>query len=149
MKIAEAFYDRLIGNTRDHQRATSLQRIRIACDSVEQTMDEYTVADVGRYCVERWGGPKAQSIRNSPSVLMKYIRLRIAEHRRGAGSPGVEHADDRTLDLSDPADIQHRFLIALGEIEHLKREILRLRLRLEGYGPGLVDELISITNSSV
>jgi len=145
MKIAEAFYDRLIAHTRDRQRATSLQRIRAACDDIEREHAEYTVADVGRYCVQRWGGPKAQSIRNSTSVLLKYIRLRIAEHVHGTGLPA---AADELPDLSNPVDVQHQFLLALGEIAQLKREVSRLRLRLEGYEPSHVEELVAITSPS-
>lgn len=82
MRVSTSFYETVVTNSEGVARVKSMQRIRTACDSLEKkgAPAQYTIADVGRYCEQRWGGPKAQSIRNSPAVLARYIRLRIAEY---------------------------------------------------------------------
>lgn len=148
MGISEVFYSNLIANTRDPQRIASLKRIHAACNALEKgAAQAYTIADVGRYCELHWGGPKAQSIRNSSDVLAKYIRLRAAEHLRRAAGDGERGRTEGGLDLSDPEKAQHQFLMALAEIERLKQEVSRLRLRAEGYSPTIAEELVALASA--
>lgn len=57
----------------------SLERVKAACDFLESTRAPITPTAVGRYCTERWGGPKAQSIRNAEATLFAYLKARRAE----------------------------------------------------------------------
>lgn len=126
-----------------------MSRIRAACDALDKGACAYTIADVGRYCERRWGGPKAQSIRNKPDVLARYIRLRIAEHTlRGSNSEQASPANVH-LDLSDALKAQEQYLLALAEIETLRREVSRLRVRLDGYTSEFADELVDLTFSGL
>lgn len=145
MRVSINFYESVIANSEGAARIKSMQRIRAACDSLEKKCGQvqYTIADVGRYCEQRWGGPKAQSIRNSPAVLARYIRLRIAEHvmtSSHAAYPVVE-----PLDLADATRAQEQYLLALAEIERLHREIAKCRARIDGYREDVADELVEMS----
>lgn len=66
----------LINNPRQRE---SLDRIKAACDYLEKQKVKLTPAAIERYCLDRdWDGPKAQSIRNSKDVLLKYLKLRVS-----------------------------------------------------------------------
>lgn len=149
MGISEALYDEIVANTEATIRLKSMSRIRMACDSLDKECEgrPYTVADVGRFCERKWGGPKAQSIRNSPDVLTRYIRIRIAEHTLAC--TGGDKQDQGYLDLNDLAHAQEKYLLALAEIELLKREISRVRIRLEGYDEPVASKLVEITRAEI
>lgn len=60
----------------------SLERIKAACDYLDTNGLKISPATVERYCFEReWDGPKAQSIRNSKDMLMRYLQLRQSGQR--------------------------------------------------------------------
>lgn len=144
MRVSTSFYETVVTNSEGVARIKSMQRIRTACGSLEKagSQEQYTIADVGRYCEQRWGGPKAQSIRNSPAVLARYIRLRIAEHMLACSES--MRSDVEPLDLSDANKAQEQYLLALGEIEKLERDIARYRARIDGYRDDVAEELVEI-----
>jgi hypothetical protein len=73
--LQQAYQELLSASSNTRQRE-SLERINKACDFLEEQGLRITPSAVERYCVERdWGGPKAQSIRNS-QALSKYLKLR-------------------------------------------------------------------------
>ena len=41
---------------------------------------DFNVSSIGRYCVDFWGSPKTQSIRNNKN-LVEYITFRIKEYK--------------------------------------------------------------------
>lgn len=57
----------------------SLDRVKAACDFLAASSAKVTLTAVGRYCSERWGGPKPQSIRNAKETLFAYVTARQAE----------------------------------------------------------------------
>lgn len=77
MNPSQQFYENLLQNTQKTKRLLSLGRVKDACDFLDKRFKTkiFTVADVGRYCQEHWGGPKTQSIRNSIDILERYVKL--------------------------------------------------------------------------
>jgi len=93
--IATAYHQLLEQSTNPRQR-TSLERIKAACDFLDANGLKVSPASVERYCLDRqWDGPKAQSIRNSKDVLMRYLQLRQSSQKwskptkTGSGEPEI------------------------------------------------------------
>lgn len=89
-------YDQLIEQSANPRQRTSLERIKAACDFLEGNGLKVSPASVERYCLDRqWDGPKAQSIRNSTDVLMRYLQLRQSSQKwskpakAGSGKPKI------------------------------------------------------------
>ena len=116
----------------------SLERIRAACDYLDKNGLKISPATVERYCLDReWDGPKAQSIRNSKGMLMRYLQLRHAGQRWIAPAKGS---------TSEP-EITDESLRAYVQLLKEKRDkALAERARIEAglrKLPGLrVDDLI-------
>ena len=147
MNVSSAFYENILADSVDSKRVTSLTRLRAACDALdkEKKTSAYTVADIGRYCELHWNGPKVQSIRNSPNILEKYVKLRIAERAENLGLMAtVNSSEKRQLNLTDPSIAQQQFQLALAEIEQLKAEITRLKVDVSNYSPINPDELLTL-----
>lgn len=92
-------YDQLLEQSSNPRQRTSLERIKAACDFLEGNGLKVSPASVERYCLDRqWDGPKAQSIRNSTDVLMRYLQLRQSSQKWSkpakAGSGEPEIADE-------------------------------------------------------
>lgn len=96
--IATAYHQLLEQSTNPRQRI-SLERIKAACDFLDANGLKVSPASVERYCLDRqWDGPKAQSIRNSRDVLMRYLQLRQSSQKWSkpakSDSDGPEIADE-------------------------------------------------------
>lgn len=92
-------YDQLLEQSTNPRQRTSLERIKAACDFLDANGLKISPASVERYCLDRqWDGPKAQSIRNSKDVLMRYLQLRQSSQKWSkpakADSEGPEIADE-------------------------------------------------------
>jgi len=85
MKIHETVvttYEKLLEQSNNPRQRTSLERINAACDFFDANGLKASPASVERYCLDRqWDGPKAQSIRNSKDVLMRYLQLRQSSQK--------------------------------------------------------------------
>lgn len=69
-------YHELMQNSTNPRQQESLERIRKACDYLEDQGLKINAGAVERYCIDHeWDGPKGQSIRNS-TVLKKLLELR-------------------------------------------------------------------------
>lgn len=79
-------YIRRIEQTTNKRLLESFERVRAACDFLESSRAAITPTSVGRYCAERWGGPKSQSIRNAGDTLFAYLKARAAEQVLPAAS---------------------------------------------------------------
>jgi hypothetical protein len=118
----------------------SLTRIKHACDYLENMGIRLTPTSVERYCIDRqWGGPKAQSIRNSRDVLYRYLMLRQSKQRVTRGDVAKEQR---------PA-IQDETLKAYVHLLEQERDLaLAARSRIEAALrtiPGVhIDEVIAI-----
>lgn len=150
MNVSRNFYENILAGSVDSKRATSLTRLKAACDELDKDTKTsvYTVADVGRYCELHWKGPKVQSIRNAPDVLEKYTKLRIAERaERLALRPPLTYSGKRQLNLMDSSVAQQQFQLALAEIEQLKAEVTRLKVDVSTYCPINPDDLLNLSES--
>lgn len=77
--IAKEMYVRLLQDASNKRLRESLERVNAACDFLESSRAAITPTAVGRYCAERFGGPKAQSIRNAEDTLFAYLKARGAQ----------------------------------------------------------------------
>ena len=79
----------------------SLQRVKEACDFLEESKAAITPTSVGNYCNRQWKGPKPQSIRNSKDFLFVYVRARQGAQtlgravRRQAFEPSISDENVR------------------------------------------------------
>ncbi|MDR6384215.1 hypothetical protein [Paraburkholderia caribensis] len=70
-------YETLLEQASNPRQRATLERIKAACDYLDANKMKISPATVERYCLDRsWDGPKAQSIRNSKDVLMRYLQVR-------------------------------------------------------------------------
>ncbi|KAA9176479.1 hypothetical protein [Delftia tsuruhatensis] len=89
-------YCQLLDQSTNPRQRTSLERIKAACDYLDANGLKVSPASVERYCLDRqWDGPKAQSMRNSKNVLMRYLQLRQSSQKwhkpakAGSGEPDI------------------------------------------------------------
>lgn len=145
MSVSNDLYQNLIENSSGVKRQISLERLKEACDKLEKPVKAavYTIADVGRFCERMWGGPKTQSIRNSPEVLERYVKVRIGEFTEKSGPRADQTSGGKKqLNLAEPAVAQQQYMLALAEIEQLRAEVSRLKADVSRYAPMTTDQLI-------
>ncbi|WP_425311759.1 gamma-mobile-trio protein GmtX [Microvirga massiliensis] len=80
-RLAQAFRDELLALTTARGRAT-ISRLWAACDEMLRSGETITVAEIGRRLTSKYGGPKAQSIRDQPSRLKRLVDLCAAIQRK-------------------------------------------------------------------
>ena len=98
-KTLETAYADVLASVANPRQKASLERTKQACDYLDAHGLKISPATVEAYCLDRkWDGPKAQSIRNSKDVLLKFVELRRSGqtvHRRPSPSDaGPEIADE-------------------------------------------------------
>lgn len=72
----QAIFDQCMAESTNPRQQESLKRIHKACEYLQEQGYRISHSAVERYCIDHdWEGPKAQSIRNSPS-LNRYLSLR-------------------------------------------------------------------------
>jgi len=87
----DALYESLITEASNPRQKTSLERVKQASDYLESNGLKVTPSSIERYCLDRgWDGPKAQSIRNSKDVLLRYVKLRQAGQRVDVSHPKAD-----------------------------------------------------------
>ncbi|MGA4045152.1 hypothetical protein ACI2VF_00780 [Ralstonia nicotianae] len=87
----DALYESLITKASNPRQKTSLERVKQASDYLESNGLKVTPSSIERYCLDRgWDGPKAQSIRNSKDVLLRYVKLRQAGQRVDVSHPKAD-----------------------------------------------------------
>jgi hypothetical protein len=89
---SDPLYESLIAEAENPRLKQSLERVKEACDFLEVSNASITPTSVGRYCEGKWGGPKAQSIRNQPEKLLRYVDTRKGQQKLPLASrrSGVE-----------------------------------------------------------
>ncbi|WP_189637668.1 hypothetical protein [Ralstonia pseudosolanacearum] len=87
----DALYESLFAEASNPRQRASLERLKQASDYLESNGLKVSPSSIERYCVDRgWDGPKAQSIRNSKDVLLRYVRLRQAGQHVVGGKPKAD-----------------------------------------------------------
>lgn len=91
----DVLFESLMAAAENPRLKTSIERVQEACNFLEQSQAAITPTSVGRYCDGRWGGPKAQSIRNARETLLRYVETRQGQQslptaqRHGGGEPVI------------------------------------------------------------
>jgi len=80
---------------------------------------DFNVSSIGRYCVDFWGSPKTQSIRNNKN-LVEYIKFRIKEYK----SSVIKVVDNKTNEVSFIEDIEDERIKTFIKVEQEKYKIL-------------------------
>lgn len=96
-----------------------------------------TAAAVGRMCVERWGGPRAQSIANDPAGYAELVRLARAAQSLPPRQRPADAGADLLSRIADPTARAEVHLL-LAEAASLRGQIANLRQairRLTPLGP--------------
>ncbi|MHC6052216.1 hypothetical protein ACYT84_10710 [Ralstonia solanacearum] len=95
--VSAALYARLIEEATNKRLRESLERIKEACDFLESARAAMTPTSVGKYCIDRWGGPRSQSIRNADKTLFAYVKARsseqvlpVASHNAHSFEPAIQ-----------------------------------------------------------
>lgn len=133
-----SFYEDTLASMENPRQRASMERVKAACDYLEANGLKISPTKVERYCVDRgWEGPKAQSIRNSKLVLLRYLELRKSgqsvqqSKKTGSGEPDI-------ADESLRAYVQ----LLKQERDQAIAEANRIKAGLRGI-PGIrVDELL-------
>lgn len=138
--VVEDIYEGLLEISTNSRQRESLERIKKACDYLEEQRSEISPSSVARYCIDRgWPGPKAQSIRNSEDVLWRYIRARSSRQQ-------LAPKKNRAAEKPKIADESIRAYVAMLQDE--RDEAVAARRRIEtGLRsiPGVpVDDLIRV-----
>jgi hypothetical protein len=138
LKESEKQYRSIIKGDYDSRLKKSLENIKTVCDEIENHGGRIYVGRVGKLCKEQFGGPAAQSIRNQPDTLKRYVDLRSAEQvlparisRKGNG-----------IQISDPKT--RAYVLLLEEQGRDYEEQIRILKRLiESVTPVEIDKLIA------
>ncbi|TCK96776.1 gamma-mobile-trio protein GmtX [Paraburkholderia sp. BL9I2N2] len=81
----DTVYSELVAMSSNPRQRESLERIKRACDYLEEQGLQISPSAIERYCLDRdWSGPKAQSIRNSKETLHRYVELRQSGQKLAA-----------------------------------------------------------------
>ncbi|BDB72244.1 hypothetical protein Cthiooxydans_46560 [Comamonas thiooxydans] len=137
--VDNVFMELMDASTNPRQRE-SLQRVKKACDYLEEQGLKISPTAVERYCVDRdWEGPKAQSIRNSKEILQRYLQLRQSGQKLG-----VRHNRVTTEPLIANETIRAYVQLLKEERDQAVAARNRIEAGLRSI-PGIpVDELISV-----
>ncbi|OLU30648.1 hypothetical protein [Pseudomonas sp. PA27(2017)] len=136
--VSKAFEQMASEITNPRQRE-SFERIKTACDYLEEQKLKLSPGAIERYCRDRgWDGPKAQSIRNSKDVLLKYLRLRASHQMLAEPRKRTDRGAPLIADESLRAYVQ----LLQEERDQAVASIARIERGLRSI-PGLrVDELL-------
>lgn len=139
---AEKLYTLIIDGDYDSRLKTSLERIKKVCDDIEAHGGRIYVGRVGRLCVEKFEGPTAQSIRNKPETLRKYVDLRATGNKLPRETENINWKT-----VSDP---KTRVLLTLQKatIEDRDNEIKRLKTLLATIAPLEMDKLLADSSAN-
>jgi hypothetical protein len=132
-------YADLVSAATNPRQLESLQRIKKACDYLEEQSVRVSPKAIEHYCVDReWQGPKAQSIRNSP-VLRHYVEVRQSA-QDVTTSGGIKRAEPLIADETVRAYVR--------VLQEERDQALAARARIEAglrMIPGVpVDDLIRV-----
>lgn len=143
-KQTDDLFQNLSDSIKNPRLKQSLERIKDACDFLENSRVAITPTAVGKYCEDRWKGPKTQSIRNAQDTLLRYLQARRAQQvlpvavRKESYEPAIQ---DETI----------RAYVTLLKTE--RDEAIRLKNRIVAglrSLPGLpIDDLIASGFKSV
>ena len=130
---SDTFYAALEAGCRSPKAARSLANIKAAVDLVLRGSREFTLATVATVCVERFGGPKYQTICNKQDYRA-YINARFTEARASS-------IDARTGKLP-PAEADAMLELLRAENRAMAEEITRLKKAFRSLAPVPINVLL-------
>lgn len=81
----DTLFARLLEESSNPRQKDSLSKVKKAADYLDGQRMKISAGAIERYCIDHeWGGPKAQSIRNS-KLLTHYVKARAAGQRLEVG----------------------------------------------------------------
>lgn len=137
-KQSEEFYRSVIDGNYDSRLKRSLENIKVVCDEREKHSARIYVGRIGTLCREQFGGPAAQSIRNKPDTLKKYIELRAAEQVLPAG---IRQTESKPI-ISDQKTRAYVSLLE-EQLQDSIKTINNLKTFCEQITPVEIDKLIA------
>ncbi len=129
--VAAAFRDELLEKSTARGRA-SVERIWTVCQELIAAGKPITVAEVGRITEKRWGGPKAQGIRDQPDRLKRLVDLSATILKEAEGNyPGrnskaATKVDALVAEVGDQT-VRARIRAIVEERDQLRRDLQTLR----------------------
>jgi hypothetical protein len=142
-KESEKLYRSITGGNYDSRLKRSLENIKEVCDGIEKRGGRIYVGRVGKLCREEFAGPAAQSIRNKPDTLKRYIDLRAAEQ----ALPIRAGQRENKLRISDPK-LRAYVLLLEEQARDSEERAKTLKKLLEKITPVEIDKLIADAFSS-
>lgn len=163
-RTSELIFSELEAAARNERRKASLDRVRKACDDLEQKGLKIGPASVGKRIAEQHRdklGPIAQSISNDSAGLAKYVsareRERLATSNQEAGKPArsgvqeilrlVSNGDVRNAVM----DLDERCRAAEKTVEHARRLLSSLNpgANLEALASGDASRILPSSQPAV
>lgn len=136
---AAAFRDELLQSTTARGR-TSVQRVWAVCQELIESGKPITVAEVGRITEKRWGGPKAQGIRDQPDRLKRLVDHCAAMQKKAEGyrpSRATRKGDKVDALVAEVADqtVRARIRAIAEERDQLRHDLQILRKAYQRLAP--------------
>jgi len=131
-------YSLLKENITNNKSLLALDRIKEAIDFFNKEKAEYSIAGIARYCVSKYGSPKAQSIRNSEN-LMKLIKY---EQTNRPTRKKVYNDKSDIISLVDDERVKSHIIIQQEEITALRKRYSDLVNAVENMQPLDADKLL-------
>lgn len=123
---ARSYLAHLMEEARNPRERESIGRMAAAITALAREGGRITAAGVSRYCVDRWGGPRAQSIANNGKLAQLVGFARVAQGKPPS-TPGSSGADGELLKLvGDPA-AKAAVQVMLTQLESARRETATIR----------------------
>jgi hypothetical protein len=135
---SDNFFQSIINGDDDPRLKESLKRIKEVCDDIIAHGGRIYVSIVGKRCEKKFGWPKAQSIRNKPKTLNKYVEIREAERRK----PVVKSDQGILQTISDPK-IRAYILLLEAANQDMTNENARLLKAFNNIAPLEIDKAIA------
>lgn len=130
--VASQLRNELLADTTERGRRT-IQNIWLVCEEMFCAGESITVAEVGRRLDTRFGGPKAQSIRDQPERLKRLVDL--CAEIGGRAKPLPAREEEGVLgDIRDQT-VTARVRAMLGERDALRKEVTALRKAFQRLAP--------------
>lgn len=124
MENAVTCFKRLLGESKSPKFHASLERVKKACDSIENMRGLLSYSGVAKYTTDHFGGPKRQSIMNSDRLRL-YIDYRKEEYTIHSKPPKTfKTKTSSTPDWAKNLDLKTRVRINQLESELTYKDYL-------------------------
>lgn len=131
-------YENIKSELTNNKSIVALDRVKEAIDFFIGEKIEFSIAGIGRFCFNKWGSPKVQSIRNS-SALMRLIKY---EQSVNVFKNNKKSAENNILDLVDDERVKAHIIIQEEMINSLNKKYVNLKKVIQDIQPIDIDKLL-------